>query len=55
MIAITLGIRAVLCVLIVRDLNSVAFYFEAFLMLVFSKTYLISRAAVVPTTVQVGP
>jgi hypothetical protein len=52
MIAITLGIRAVLCVLIVRDLNSVAFYFEAFLMLVFSKTYLISRAAVVPTTVR---
>ena len=52
MIAITLAIRAVLCVLIVRDLNSVAFYFEAFLMLVFSKTYLISRAAVVPTTVR---
>jgi hypothetical protein len=52
MIAITLGIRAVLCVLIVRDLNSVAFYFEAFLMLVFSKTYMISRAAVVPTTVR---
>ena len=41
-----------LCVLIVRDINSVAFYFEAFLMLVFSKTYLISRAAVVPTTVR---
>ena len=52
MIGITLAIRAVLCVLIVRDLNSVAFYFEAFLMLVFSKTYLISRAAVVPTTVR---
>ena len=45
MIVAAIGLRAVLCVLIVRDLNSVAFYFEAFLMLVFQKAYLISRAA----------
>jgi hypothetical protein len=52
MIVITLIARAILCVLIVRDLNNLPFYFEAFLMLVFSKTYVISRAAVVPTTVR---
>ena len=38
--------------LIVRDLSSLCFYFEAFLMLVVGKAYLISRAAVVPTTVR---
>jgi len=43
--------RALLCVAIVRDLSHVAFYFEAFLMLVSAKAYMISRAAVVPTTV----
>jgi hypothetical protein len=52
MIALTLAFRSILCVLIVRDLNSVAFFFEAFLMLVMSKAYLISRAAVVPTAVR---
>ncbi len=44
--------RALLCVLIVRDFSHVTFYFEAFLMLVSGKAYLISRAAVVPTTVR---
>jgi hypothetical protein len=52
MLAVTLAVRAVLCVLIVRDLNSISFYFEAFLMLVFAKIYMISRAALVPTTVR---
>jgi MFS family permease len=52
MIVATLAIRALLCVLIVRDIDKVQWYFEAFLMLVFSKAYLISRAAVVPTTVR---
>ncbi len=52
MIVAAIGLRAVLCVLIVRDLNSVYFYVEAFLMLVFQKAYLISRASVVPTTVR---
>jgi MFS family permease len=52
MIVAAIGLRAVLCVLIVRDLNSPAFYVEAFLMLVFQKAYLISRASVVPTTVR---
>jgi hypothetical protein len=44
--------RALLCVLIVRDFSHITFYFEAFLMLVSGKAYLISRAAVVPTTVR---
>ena len=44
--------RAFLCVMIVRDFSSIFFYFEAFLMLVSGKAYLISRAAVVPTTVR---
>ena len=52
MIVAAIAMRAVLCVLIVRDLNSVSFYIEAFLMLVFQKAYLISRASVVPTTVR---
>jgi hypothetical protein len=47
----SLALRALLCVLIVRDLAHLTFYLEAFLMLVFAKAYLISRAAVVPTTV----
>jgi len=48
----SLALRALLCVLIVRDLAHLTFYLEAFLMLVFAKAYLISRAAIVPTTVQ---
>ncbi len=52
MIVATMALRALLCVLIVRDIDKVQWYFEAFLMLVFSKAYLISRAAVVPTTVR---
>ena len=52
MIVAAIGLRAVLCVLLVRDLHSVYFYVEAFLMLVFQKAYLISRASVVPTTVR---
>lgn len=48
----SLALRALLCVFIVRDLAHFTFYLEAFLMLVFAKAYLISRAAVVPTTVK---
>ncbi|HEY5154340.1 MAG TPA: MFS transporter, partial [Acidimicrobiales bacterium] len=48
----SLALRALLCVLIVRDLTHLTFYLEAFLMLVFAKSYLISRAALVPTTVR---
>jgi len=44
--------RAVLCVLIIRDLNSNWFYLEALGFLVLSRGYLISRGAVVPTTVR---
>ena len=48
----SLVLRSMLCVLIVRDLTHLTFYLEAFLMLVFAKSYLISRAALVPTTVR---
>ncbi len=43
--------RAVLCLLLLRNLDDIYFYPEAFLMLVFSKVNLISKAALVPTTV----
>src|SRR3954447_12555295 len=52
MIIGSMAFRAFLCVMIVRDFSSIFFYFEAFLMLVSGKAYLISRAAVVPTTVR---
>jgi MFS family permease len=48
----SLALRALLCLLIVRDISHLTFYLEAFLMLVFAKGYLISRAALVPTTVR---
>ena len=51
MIIGSLVLRALLCMFIVRDISHLPFYLEAFLMLVFAKAYLISRAAVVPTTV----
>jgi hypothetical protein len=44
--------RAVLCLLILRDRDSLWFYMEALAFLVLSKGYLIARAAVVPTTVR---
>ncbi len=44
--------RAILCFLVIRHLNSILFYPEAFLMLVLGKAYTISKSAVVPTTVR---
>ena len=44
--------RAVLAVLLVRNLDSIWFYPEAFLMLVLAKVHLISKSALVPTTVR---
>ncbi|MBI2706414.1 MAG: MFS transporter [Actinobacteria bacterium] len=43
--------RAMLSLLLLRNLNDIYFYPEAFLMLVFSKVNLISKSALVPTTV----
>ena len=51
-IILSLALRGLLCVLLVRDLTHLTFYLEAFLMLVFGKAYMISKAAVVPTTVR---
>lgn len=43
--------RAVLAFIVMRDLNSVWFYPEVFAMLVLGKVHLISKAAIVPSTV----
>lgn len=43
--------RAVLCLLLVQNLDGLAFFPIAFAMLVFAKSYQISKSAVVPTTV----
>ncbi len=48
----SMALRALLCVLVIRHLDSLLFYPEAFLMLVLGKTYTISKSAVVPTTVR---
>jgi MFS family permease len=45
-------VRALLCLALLRDLDDLLFYPEAFLMLVFSKVNLISKSALVPTTVR---
>lgn len=47
----SLAARAVLCVLVVRHMDSLLFYPEAFGMLVLQKVYSISKSAVVPGTV----
>jgi MFS family permease len=51
MIVAGMGLRAVLCFFVIRHLDSILFYPEAFLMLVLGKTYTISKSAIVPTTV----
>lgn len=51
-IVVSTAMRAVLCVLVVRHLDSLLFYPEAFGMLVLGKAYTISKSAVVPTTVR---
>jgi hypothetical protein len=43
--------RAILAFVVMRDLNSVWFYPEVFAMLVLGKVHLISKAAIVPSTV----
>lgn len=51
-IVASMALRAVLCVLVVRHLDSLLFYPEAFGMLVLGKVYTISKSALVPTTVR---
>ena len=48
----SMGLRALLCVLVVMHLDSLLFYPEAFGMLVLAKVYTISKSAVVPGTVR---
>ncbi|HEY6530683.1 MAG TPA: MFS transporter [Acidimicrobiales bacterium] len=48
----SLAARAVLCVLVVRHMDSLLFYPEAFGMLVLQKVYTISKSAIVPGTVR---
>ncbi len=48
----SVALRAVLCFLVIRHMDSILFYPEAFLMLVLGKTYTISKSAIVPTTVR---
>lgn len=52
MIVAGMALRAVLCFFVIRHLDSILFYPEAFLMLVLGKTYTISKSAIVPTTVE---
>jgi MFS family permease len=47
-----MALRALLCFFVIRHLDSLLFYPEAFLMLVLGKTYTISKSAIVPTTVR---
>lgn len=44
--------RAFVAFLLLRDLDNIGFYFEAFLLLVLSKVHLISKSALLPTTVK---
>jgi hypothetical protein len=50
MIASAVG-RAVVCAIMIRDVDTLLLFPEAFLLLVFSKSYAISKAALVPTVV----
>lgn len=47
-----MALRALLCFFVIRHLDSLLFYPEAFLMLVLGKTYTISKSAIVPMTVR---
>lgn len=49
------GVRVVLCFFMARDLHSLLFFPEAFLVLVASKLYLIGKAALVPAVADSGP
>ena len=50
MLASAVG-RAVVCAIMIRDVDTLLLFPEAFLLLVFSKSYAISKAALVPTVV----
>ena len=49
------GARVVLCFFMARDLHSLLFFPEAFLVLVASKLYLVGKAALVPAVADTGP
>jgi hypothetical protein len=46
------GLRAVICLLMIRDLDSLALFPEAFLVLVLAKSYHVAKSAIVPTVVR---
>jgi Major Facilitator Superfamily len=46
------ALRALLCFFMIRDVDNLLFYPEAFLVLVLQKSYAVARAALVPSTVQ---
>jgi Major Facilitator Superfamily len=46
------GLRTVLCLLMMRDIDSLALFPEAFLMLVLAKSYHVAKSAIVPTVVR---
>jgi hypothetical protein len=48
----SMALRAVLAFFVIRHLDAIWFYPEAFLMLVLAKVYSISKSALVPTTVR---
>jgi len=51
MVMLSALVRAVLCLLMARDLHSLVLFPEAFLVLVASKTYTVTKASLVPGTV----
>ena len=46
------GLRAVICVLMIRDLESLMLFPEAFAVLVLAKSYHVAKSAIVPTVVR---
>ena len=46
------ALRAVLCLLMMRDLDSLALFPEAFVILVLAKSYHVAKSAIVPTVVR---
>lgn len=51
MVILSALVRAVLCLLMARDLHSLVLFPEAFLVLIASKTYTVTKASLVPGTV----
>ena len=52
MIIASAALRGLLCFLMIRDVDNLLFYPEAFLVLVLQKSYAVARAALVPSTVR---